>query len=145
MALDIGLIDDVEPVAVAEVIPAGVVGVVATAHSINIEALHQEDVFEHERGADRAPRVGVVLMAIHPFDLHGHAIDRKDPAFPLDLAKAKAGGGGLLYLPVFVFERDHHGVEIRGLSGPLLRALHGDRDLGRALLSGGERVEECLG
>ena len=51
MALDVRLVDEVEAVLVAQLVPALVVGVVGEAHRVEVVALHDLDV------ADHAPRV----------------------------------------------------------------------------------------
>ena len=45
--LDVRLVDHVEPVLVAEVVPVGVVRIVRGAHGVDVELLHQAHVAEH--------------------------------------------------------------------------------------------------
>ena len=47
VALDVGLGHYVETILVAQLIPAGIVGIVAGAHSIDVEFLHDLDILNH--------------------------------------------------------------------------------------------------
>ena len=47
MSLDISLVNNIKSVFVAEVIPKGIVRIVASAHSIEVQLLHYEDIPLH--------------------------------------------------------------------------------------------------
>ena len=74
----------------------------AAAHGVDIEALHQPDVLEHQGGAESAARIGVMLVTVDPFDLHGDAIDGEDAPLPLDFTEPDARGGSFLHGPALV-------------------------------------------
>lgn len=77
--LDIGLGHDVESVLVAERVPAGVVGVVARAHGVDVVLLHDADVLQHAPLGDVIAVVGVHLMPVGALDQHRPAVDEQLP------------------------------------------------------------------
>ena len=70
----LGLVDDVHAQLVAEVVEAGVVGVVAAADGVEVELLHQGDVLEVERGGDGLAVDVAVLVAVGALDEDGFAV-----------------------------------------------------------------------
>ena len=59
VTLQIGFGRHVETVLVAKVIPAGIVGIVTGAHSVDIQLLHNLDVLNHTLHRDNITAVGV--------------------------------------------------------------------------------------
>ena len=88
VGFQVGLVDHVQAVAVAQVEPARVVGVVGAADGVDIVPLHQEDVPLHRLPRDDEAQVGVELVAVHPLDHHGPAVDEEPAA--LDPYRAEA-------------------------------------------------------
>lgn len=80
------IIRTVQAVLVAELVPAGVVRVVAVAHRVEVVALEQEDVLQHGGLVDHFPRDRVVLVAVDPAQDDGGAVDEEGPV--LDLHRA---------------------------------------------------------
>ena len=64
MRFEIRFIDKIQAVLVAQVIPEGVVGIVASAVGVEVELLHQADVGDHRRAADDVAQVRVMFVAI---------------------------------------------------------------------------------
>ncbi|MEZ5322114.1 MAG: hypothetical protein R2698_08595 [Microthrixaceae bacterium] len=89
MALDIGLVDHVEPVLVAQVVEPGIVGVVGAAHCVDVVCLHQLDVPPHRRLVDRAAPHRIELVTIDADDGHRGAVDEQ--LVPTHLHRAEAG------------------------------------------------------
>ena len=71
---EVGLGHQVEPVAVAERVPAGVVRVVACAHGVEIVLLEDADVLDHPLFRDDISAVGVHFVAVGAFDKHGLSV-----------------------------------------------------------------------
>ena len=67
VTLDVGLGRHVEPVLVAQVVPAGVVRIVTCPHGVDVELLHNPDVLNHALHAHHVAAVGVQLVAVHTF------------------------------------------------------------------------------
>ena len=123
VALDVGLGRDVDAVFVAEVIPAGVVGIVAGAVGIHVKLLHHLDVLNHAFYAYHIAAVGVEFVAVGTLDEHRHAVDEELLVFDFNLAEAHTLRYALHHLAA-VEQRGIELVEIRCLGRPLLRILH---------------------
>ena len=93
--LDVGLVDDVESVAVAEIVPDGGVGVVTRADGIDVEAFHLADVADHLLAGHVITRVGLHFVPVDAFDEDRFAVDQQLPAADLDLAESDREGGRL--------------------------------------------------
>ena len=76
----------VEAVLVAELVPAGVVRVVAVAHAVEVVPLEQQDVPDHGGLVHGLARHGVVLVPVHPAQNDGRAVHQERPV--LDLHRA---------------------------------------------------------
>jgi hypothetical protein len=109
VALDVGLVDEVEAVLVAEVVPALVVGVVREPDRVEVVALHDLDVADHVREVEGLAVPLVVLVAVHALD--EHAVPHLDPA-EADPA------GGMLHRAVPGRDEAHD----RGVEGGILMA-----------------------
>ena len=70
----IGLVPHIQTVAVAQLVPILVVGIMAGPHGIDVHVLHQHNVKLHLRACHILPRVRAVLMSVHPFDGNRHPI-----------------------------------------------------------------------
>ncbi len=127
--LDVRLVDHVEAIFVAEIVPARIVGVVAGTHGVEVEALHQQDVLDHRRHTDRVARVGVVLVAVRAAEVDRHAVDEDLAAADLHLAEAHTVRLDLQNLACRIGERDQQRVEIGILRRPLSRRRSGHRQI----------------
>ncbi len=96
MALDVGLGHHVDAVAVAEVIPFVSVGVVACAHGVEVEFLHDLDVLKHALAAHVVSAVGIEFVTVGALEEHRLAVDEHLIAFELDLAEAYSHGYGFV-------------------------------------------------
>ena len=67
VALDIRLCRQIDAILVAEVVPTGIVGIVAGAYGIDIQILHDLDVLNHALHGDDIATVGIELMTVGTF------------------------------------------------------------------------------
>ena len=67
MTLKVRLSREVDAVLVAEVVPTGVIGIVAGAYSIDIQILHNLDVLNHSLHGDDITTIGIKLMTVGTF------------------------------------------------------------------------------
>ena len=75
MTLEVRLSGEIDTVFVAEVIPAWIIGIMAGAHGIDVELLHDADILNHALYADDVAAVGVELMTVGTLDENRRAID----------------------------------------------------------------------
>ena len=121
MRFQIRLVDEVDAILVAQIVPARVVGIVASADGVDIEALHENDVFDHALGRESAPVLRVMLMAIDAAQADGLAIHAQAAIDCLYLPEANAGALGLDRDAGSILESNDKGVEIRIFRGPFAR------------------------
>ena len=67
MGFAVGFVPNVKSIFVAEFVPIRIVGIMAGAHRIDIQLLHQGNVAYHRLAADDMARVRVMFMAVHTF------------------------------------------------------------------------------
>ncbi len=96
--LDVRLVDRVEAVAVAQVEPVRVVGVVRGADGVDVVLLHQAGVRLHRLARDHAAVQVVVLVAVDAVDQHRLAVHEQATVADLDGAEADAAGDALVPL-----------------------------------------------
>lgn len=75
MAFDVGFVPDIETIAVAELVPILVVGVMAGADGIDIEVLHKHNIELHLLAADILAGIGAMLVAVDAADSDRPAVD----------------------------------------------------------------------
>ncbi len=120
--LDVGLVDHVKAVFVAELEHLRALGIVTHANGVEVETLHEGDVLDASLVGQRVPRAGMVLVDVRAADDDGRAVDPYLPVFHLDLPEARLDGGHLDGLSCAVLEGDGHVVEVRELGAPQLGA-----------------------
>ena len=134
--LEVALVDEVDAVFVAEVVPARVIGVVARADGVEVVALEEEDVLHHRVDGEGAPRLGVELVAVYAFEGDAAAVEEEDAVLDLDLAGADLEGSRHLDAPRGVAEGDGEVVEVGVLGVPEMRAGNLAGELDGPALSG---------
>ncbi len=117
--LDVRLGDHVEPVAVAQAVPARVVRIVRRADGVEVRALHQEDVLEHFLLRHRRAVPKRELVPVDAVELDRAPIDEQTPTLCLDLTESHARRAALRA----AVERQR--VEVRVFRRPRPRARHG--------------------
>ena len=90
MALKVRLSCEVDTILVAQVIPARVVGIVAGAHGIDVQLLHNLDVLDHALHRDDIATVGVEFVAVGTFYQDGLTVDEQLGILDLDVTEAYA-------------------------------------------------------
>ena len=147
---DVGFVDHVKAVAVAEVVPARIVGVVARAHGVDIEPLHDFDIADHLLLGDHITAVGVHFVAVRAFDEHRTSVDQQLSAGDANVAEADVELRALG--DRFPVRRgDLHAVEPRGLGRPgfdaaqRCRAAEALQAVARRVADGGLRLVSQLG
>ena len=88
VGLQVALVDDVQPVAVAQLQEPGVGRVVAGPDGVEVVALHQQHVGEHDVLADGPAQVGMELVAVGPPEQDPAAVDGEQPVADGDGAEA---------------------------------------------------------
>ena len=132
VALDVGLGYYVETILVAQLIPTGIVGIVAGAHGIDVEFLHDLDILNHALYRYHITEVGIQFVTVGTLEEYGLAIHEHLEVLELYLAEAHLLADSLDYL-VTINEFDEEGVEVRSLGSPLGGIAHSHRCLGLAL------------
>ena len=88
MTLEIGLGYKIEACRVAELIPAGIVGIVGGAHGIDVELLHDANVLTHAVDRHDIAAIGVELMTVDALDEDGLAVDKQLTALDLNMTES---------------------------------------------------------
>ena len=125
--LEIRLIDDVDPVAVRELVEAGGIRVVRRTHGVDVVPLHRDDVALDRLGIDGAPAVAVKLVAVHTLEHDALAVELHEPAREAELAKADCLRHDLLHIACRVAHREERAVEMRQLRTPELHTRERER------------------
>ena len=115
---DIGLVEHVDAIAVAEVVPARIIGIMAGANGVDIGALHQGDVLKHAAEGEGVTGVRINLVPVHAAQANGLAIDEEAAVADFDLAEAHGAAIGFHDVAVVVAQGQDERVEIGGFSGP---------------------------
>ena len=139
MGFQVTLVDDQQPVLVAQVAEARVGRVVAGPHGVDVVPFHQHHVRPHGGLVQRAAGLGVPLVPVHAAELHGPAVEPDLAAGHLDAAEAdpeadlagRAGQGrGVQPGPLVGPGLDGGDVVVRA-GGDAIQAEFGDRQGGR--------------
>ena len=135
VALYVRLRHHVQSVAVAELIPERVVGVVAGAHCVDVELFHQEYVLEHPLAADRVAAVRIHLVTVDSLEQHALSVHEHQGVLYLYFSEADVDRNGL------AAGADHQPVEVWRLRRPFVRILYIEAECPRSLhLAGHDRV-----
>ena len=95
MALLVGLGSHVDAVLVAQVVPDGVIRIVACADGIDVQTLHDLYVLNHALAAHHIAPIGVKLMAVCTLDENGLAVDKQLSVLDFNLAETYLLGNDL--------------------------------------------------
>ena len=131
--LDVGLVDDIQAVAVAELVPEGVVGVVAGTYSVDIQLLHHAHVAQHLLSRHAVRPVRAHLVTVHALDEYGPAVDQQLRVLDFHAAETHVQAGG--FDGFASGERAHaEGVEIGLLGAPEPRVFEDSVPAGAAVI-----------
>ena len=75
--LNVCLCHYVNAILVAKVIPTWVIGIVASAHSVDVVLFHQLNVLHHARSAYNVGTIGVHFVAVYTLNEHGLTINKQ--------------------------------------------------------------------
>ena len=139
MRFDVGFVNQVDAIPVAQIVPARVVGVVAGAHGVDVELFHQLNVLDHGLHSDRVARVGIVLVPVHASEQNRHAVDVYLPVFDLDLPEADLAALDFQNVAGRVLQRDQQCVQVGIFIRPLLWIGYSPLQVQRGLLSCADR------
>jgi hypothetical protein len=116
--LEVGFVHYVKAVFIAEFVPAGMVGIMGRAHGVEVEALHQEDVLQHAFLRHVFAGSFIVLMPVYPVKQHRCTIHQHPAAVDLHLPEAHFATPHLGDFPVWLFQGEHQGVQVRVFRRP---------------------------
>ena len=116
--LQIGLVDDVEPVFVAEIVELRRRGVVAGADRVDVEALHGDDVQLQRFIRDRFPEIGVVFVTVDAGDPHRLTVDKKLTVSDLVAAEPRPDRRRVEDASFLVLQFDRQRVKVRRFRAP---------------------------
>ena len=122
VALDVGLVHQIEAEFVAEVIEGVVVGIVRRADRADVVGPHQREVGPHIVEVDRLAPVGVVVVAVHSEDPDRLAVHQQLPVAHLDAPDADVLGLNVGHESARVDQLRGHRVPPGGLGAPCLGA-----------------------
>ena len=115
--LDIGLVDKINAIAVAKLIPQRRLRVVARAHGVDIVLLHGADVFHHRLAIHYMSGTLVMFVQIHAMHFHGLSVHHKLAVLDFHLAESDACRSTFKHLAV-LRQGEHERVKIRRLTTP---------------------------
>ena len=141
MTLYVCLGRDIQAVLVAQVVPAGIVRVMARADGVDVELLHYLDVLNHALHAHHIASIRVELVAVGTLDEHRLTVDEQLAAADAYVAEAHLLAYHLGNL-IPALQRDVQVVEIRRLGRPRLGILHRDDALETVSRRGGTALAD---
>ena len=118
VGFDIGFVDHVEAIAVAQSIPERMVRVVRTAHRVEVMLLHQFNVAPHRRFIHHLASLRVMFVAIHAAYQQRLAVQAEQAVFDSDAAKADIVRLDLNGFALRVEQRQRGAVERRRFGAP---------------------------
>ena len=126
----IGLVDQVDAVFVAQVVPVFLVGVVRGADGVDVVPLAERDVVDHVLPGDGAAALRVEFVAVGALEDHALAVELHDAVFDAEATEADALRCGFNDRAIMA---DHHNlqfVQCRALGAPRLDVQRAGNDAG---------------
>ena len=132
VALDVGLVFEIDTILVACVEPVWVIGIVGSAHVVDVASAHEHDLVDHLLVSDGVARCEVDLLTVHALQLHRHVVDVIVAACQselivlglgvayLHLSHAEISREGLDHLALLVEQLAHKHIAVRSLAAPQL-------------------------
>mmetsp|Transcript_70499 Transcript_70499/g.204324 ORF Transcript_70499/g.204324 Transcript_70499/m.204324 type:complete len:211 (+) Transcript_70499:580-1212(+) len=133
MALDVCLVNNIQPVLVAQLIEQRVIGVVGTSDRVEVVSLHEADVLHHRVSANNMPGERIMLVPVDAPDGELPAVQQKPPLPYLHGPETHRDARRFVdfrILGVGVLQGDDQGVQVRILSAPQPDALASELALG---------------
>ena len=123
MRLEVRLVDDVEAVAVAELVDVARVRIVRAAQCIDVVLLHHDDVLLDFRRICRAAAVTVELVAVRALEDDALAVELHDRAVHAEFTEADVLRDDLEQMALRILDGNDGTVEVRLFRAPELDAL----------------------
>ena len=125
VAFDVRFVNHVNTILVAEIVHHRIVRIVRHTERVDVEALHEDNVFFHTIVSHSTAVIRIKFVTVHTMELHRHAVyvqTRSTIVFlDFNLAEANLVTFNLENLAVSILEREHCGIEVRRFSRPALR------------------------
>ena len=115
---------NVNTVFVTDIIPPGIVGMVAGAHRIDVMLLHQLRFFNHAFDRQRLAVLNINFMAVHTLDQRILPIDEEALSVGSEFTKPESATRHFDNVSVFIAKAKENGVEIWIFRRPFARMLH---------------------
>jgi len=117
---DVCLIDHIDPILVAEIVPKRIVRIMTGAHRIHVEHFHQPYVVFHLFPAENVYGFRIMLVTVDAFNEDPFSVDKEIWSFDLDCAEADFLQNRLLHCSFSVPKFDVEGVEVGDFCRPLM-------------------------
>ena len=118
VGLDVRFVHDIEPVFVGEFVEPGQVRVVRGADGVDVQRLHQAQVFPHRRFVHDMAALRVVFVAVHAPNGERPPVEQQPGVPDFDPPEPDADRCGFGRAPGGIAQRQREPVERRGLGGP---------------------------
>ncbi|MNT09688.1 hypothetical protein D3C71_1447740 [compost metagenome] len=118
MGFNIGFVDHVQPIAVAQPVPQRVIGVVRAAHRIEVVLFHQQNVVAHRGFIHHLAVLRMMFMPVGAADQQRLAVQLQQPVADVDLTEANVIGFHLNNFPVWCQQCQRGPVQRWGFSAP---------------------------
>ena len=123
VAFDVGFIHHIQAEFRAKLIPRIIIRIVAVAHTVQIELLHQLNIVYHGSYADGASFVRIVFVTVHSLKEHRFSVNHLHAVAHLHRAETKKLGERLQRLSLCIEGADYQCIGIRrfGIPGTCIR------------------------
>ncbi|VGP41959.1 hypothetical protein SB00175_04102 [Klebsiella oxytoca] len=95
MGFYIGLINDVQAVAVAQLVPAWGVWIMRAAYGVKVVLLHQQNILHHILFGNDLSALVVMLVTVDAADQQRFAVQQQQAVFDFNAAETDIPGFGL--------------------------------------------------
>ena len=113
VTLKVSLGHNINTILVAQVIPTWIVGIVAGAHGVHVQLLHDLDILNHAIDINHITTIGIKFVAVGTLEQNSLAVDEQLSACYLYLAESHLLSNGLNHLVITVTESYVKGVKVR--------------------------------
>ena len=125
VTFDVRFVNHVNTVLVAEIVHHRIVRIVRHTERVDVEALHEDNVFFHTIVSHSTAVIRIKFVTVHTMELHRHTvyIQTRSAIVFLDFnfSKTNLVTFDLKNLAVRILERKHCGIEVRCFGRPAFR------------------------
>ena len=144
MAFYVGLVDNIYTIDIAQLIPLRIIGIMARAHCVDIEALHLGDIADHLLSGHVVAAVGAEFVAVYAFEKHRFTVYKQITAGDLYRAEAHVGIKAFGNLAAGAVGREPKVIERGRLGRPERRVFYSKRQGDLAALGLGLSTKHCF-